>query len=116
MKIVSVNEETNCIEVIETLNFEETVLPVIKELQEQLNEKLSSEDKDDLTNFEIESANLFIKTEEFNKRQIAVCLQFIVDAFDEECNYPVYEPSVFDKDIIRKGVEQFIEEEFEYTF
>ena len=51
--------------------------------------------------------------ENFNKRQIAVCMQCIVDVYEEECNYPVYEPSIFDEDIIRMGIAKFLEEEWD---
>ena len=127
--MVRVNEETGCIEIVETMTFEASVLPVLREIREELtesiNDKISYLNKDEFELMveqgnseacQIAAISQFLDDtveENFNKRQIAVCMQCIVDAYDEECNYPVYEPSIFDKDIIRKGIEKFLAEEWD---
>ena len=127
--MVRVNEETGNIEVVETMTFEASVLPVLREIRDELSESINDKikylNKDEFELMveqgnseacQIAAISQFLEEtveETFNKRQIAVCMQCIVDVYEEECNYPVYEPSIFDEDIIRMGIAKFLEEEWD---
>jgi hypothetical protein len=127
--MVRVNEETGNIEVVETMTFEASMLPVLREIRDELSESINDKikylNKDEFELMvehgnseacQIAAISQFLEEtaeETFTNRQIAVCMQCIVDAYDEECNYPVYEPSIFDEDIIRMGIEKFLEEEWD---
>ena len=117
-----VNEETGSIEITETMSFEHHVLPVIHQIREELQDWYDTESEDptevDNTHLaeDLESCKNFLDDtaddDNWNKRWKTVCLSAIIDEYDNECNYPVYEPSIFDEELIRKGVENFIEEEW----
>jgi hypothetical protein len=118
---IEVNEDLDVIEIIETMSFEHHVLPVIHQIREELQDwyDTESEDPSEVDNpclaEDLESCKSFLDDtvdDNWNKRWKTVCLCEIVNEYERECNYHVYEPSIFDEEIIRKGVENFIEEEW----
>ena len=119
---IEVNEDLGVIEITETMSFEHHVLPVVHQIRDELQDwyDTESEDPTEVDNpslaEDLEGCKNFLDDtaddDNWNKRWIKVCLDEIVNEYDRECNYPVYEPSIFDEEIIRKGVENFIEEEW----
>lgn len=122
---IEFNPETGCIEIKETMSFTHHILPVIHQVREELEdwysdevESHSEEDINPNLNQDLENCNNFLIDSKddscWDERKIAVICEYIIDKYDRECNYPVYEPSIFDEEIIRCGIESFIEEEWEF--
>ena len=125
---IKVNENLDVIEITETLSFEYNVLPVIHQIREELQDWYDTwydtefEDPSEFDNLslteDLEGCKNFLddtKDDNWNKRWIKVCLDEIVNEYERESDCPAYEASkvsIFDEDLIRKAVENFIEEEW----
>jgi hypothetical protein len=122
---IEINEDLEVIEITETLSWKHHVLPVIHQIREELENwyDIKSEDPSEVNDIcleeDLKGCKNFLddtKDDHWNKRWIKVCLDEIVNEYEREYNYALstYEPSIFNEELIRNAVENFIEEEWEF--
>lgn len=125
--MVELNEKDLCIEVHEQLSWDHSVKYVFNELKEELSDWYENNLEDientgeayDATPEDMENCGKFLdfvrdmEKDESREFKVAV-LKNIMDHWDTVSYREDCEVSIFDEDIIREGIYQTIEEEFDF--
>lgn len=105
---IEINENDFSIEIKETLSFQHHVLPIIHAMQE---DAAFVDDVDE----ELLQKFIDMTDENWTDKQKIDILSKITDQFGRESNYDLYQPSIFDEELIRDCCNSFLEEEFEFS-
>ena len=107
--MVEINETTVSIEIKETLSFECNVQPIYDDIKSEVQDAY---DNEYLIEDDIDAGESFINYELTVSNKLEI-LEFIKDEYEYQSFNPEYEVSIFDKDVIRKAIIDWIEDEFE---
>ena len=109
--MVVINDVNFEIEVKEVFSFEYNALPKYDEIKSEVSDILGNDEIDDEDI--LESVNEFLEHELTDADKLSI-LEFIKDDYEYESFNPEYEVSIFDEDRIRKSINDWIENEFEF--
>lgn len=107
--MVEINNVNFEIEVKEVFSFEYNALPIYDEIKDEVSDMIEDIDDEDT----LESVNEFINHTLTDEDKLSI-LEFIKDNYEYESCNPEYEVSIFDEDRIRKSINDWIENEFEF--
>jgi predicted RND superfamily exporter protein len=110
--MVEINDVNFEIEIKEVFSFEYHALPKYDEIKNEVSDMI--EDIEDIEDENtLESINEFLEHELTDADKLSI-LEFIKNDYEfESCN-PEYEVSIFDEDIIRKSIIDWIEDQFNF--
>lgn len=108
-----INDKEECIEIKEYLTFNGTVQPVYDKFIERATNDLEIEGEPGSNFSEANKKLKEIVEYELTHYDKLEILQSIIDKFNDSCD-DVYNVSIFDEDIIKAGIENWIGEKFEY--
>ena len=94
----------------ERFSFECNALPVFEDIKAEVKDLLEDGGYDEDI---VEDINEFLE-HELTKEDKVKILEYIKDDYDYESCNPEYEVSIFDEDGIRKSINDWIEENFEF--
>ena len=109
--MVVINDVNISIEVKEIFSFEHHAEPIFDEIKYEVSDILGNDEIDDEDT--LESVNEFLEHELTDADKLSI-LEFIKDDYEYESCNPEYEVSIFDEDIIRKSIIDWIEDNFEF--
>lgn len=108
--MITINENQECVEISETLHFDGPVQNKYNEILEAQRDDLEI-DKDELRPDVIAKIEKFLNYTLTHEDKLEI-LENIVDKYEISMNY--YEnASIFDDDLIREGIEDWINENFD---
>lgn len=107
--MVKINDVNFEIEIKEVFSFECNAEPIFDEIKGEVSDMIEDiEDEDTL-----ESVNEFLEHELTDEDKLSI-LEFIKDDYEYESCNPEYEVSIFDEDGIRKSINDWIEDQFNF--
>ena len=108
--MITINEDQECVEISEFLQFNGPVQNKYNEIVEALQFDLDM-NKDELHPDSIEDTKKFLNYTLTHEDKLKI-LEYIVDKYERSMNY--YEnASIFDDDLIREGIENWITDNFD---
>lgn len=108
--MVEVNESNVCLEIKETLSFECTVQSIYDEIKGEVQDAYENEY---LIEDDIEAGEAFINYKLTISDKLKI-LEYIKDDYEYNSCQAEYEVSIFDEDGIRKAINDWVEETFEF--
>ena len=108
--MVEVNESSICLEIKESLSFECNVQCIYDDIKGEVKDAYENED---LIEDDIEAGEAFINYELTVSDKLKI-LEYIKDDYEYESCQAEYEVSIFDEDGIRKAINDWVEETFEF--
>lgn len=111
--MITINEDQECVEISEALPFNGPVQNKYNEILEYQRDDLEI-DKDELRPDVIAEIKKFLNYSLTHEDKLKI-LEYIVDKYERSMNY--YEnASIFDDDLIREGIENWITDNFNIEF
>ena len=107
--MVVINDVNFEIEVKEVFSFEHHALPKYDEIKDEVSDMIEGIEDEDT----IESVNEFLEHTLTDEDKLSI-LEFIKDDYEYESCNPEYEVSIFDEDGIRKSINDWIEDQFNF--
>ena len=92
-------------------SFRHNVLPILENIKEEVSDLLEDGKYDEDI---VENINEFIKSDEITNEQIIEILAYIRDDYEYESYNSEHEVSIFDEDRIRKSINDWIEDQFNF--
>ena len=109
--MVEINRDNFEIEIKEVFSFECNAEPIFDEIKDDVQgqlEELEEQDRDD-----IDDIVRFLDHTLTDEDKLSI-LEFIKDDYEYESCNPEYEVSIFDEDGIRKSINDWIEDQFNF--
>lgn len=108
--MITINEETLAIEIHDTLSFEYYVQCVYNDIHDEILFNIDEVENEET----VKGMKKFLEHELTNEDKIAI-LNFIKDDYETELYRADYPVSIFDEDGIRKGLKDWIFDEFDFN-